>query len=78
MFSGDPIAGTILDILWAEGNPDNNDGLEHCVVMTREGLLEDRPCSDIYPFVCKILGNETKYNEACDNYDMGKFVNFNL
>lgn len=39
--------------------------------MTREGLFDDRPCSDIYPFVCKILGNDTKYNEECDNFDIG-------
>ncbi|XP_046964419.1 C-type mannose receptor 2-like [Vanessa cardui] len=68
---GEPITGTILELLWAEGRPDNLNGTEHCVVMTREGLFDDRPCSDIYPFVCKILGNETKYNEHCDNFDPG-------
>ncbi|XP_052747533.1 secretory phospholipase A2 receptor-like, partial [Bicyclus anynana] len=66
---GVPIAGTTLELLWAEGQPDNLNGSEHCVVMTREGLLDDRPCTDIYPFVCKILGNDTKYNDACDNFD---------
>ncbi|CAH2229590.1 jg11315 [Pararge aegeria aegeria] len=52
---GDPIAGTTLELLWAEGRPDNQNGSEHCVVMSREGLLDDRPCSEIYPFVCKIF-----------------------
>ncbi|CAH0724776.1 unnamed protein product, partial [Brenthis ino] len=68
---GEPISGTILELLWAEGRPNNVNDTEHCVVMTREGLFDDRPCSDIYPFVCKIFGNETKYNEACDNFDAG-------
>ena len=73
LLTGEPISGTILELLWAEGRPNNVNGSEHCVVMTREGLLDDRPCSDVYPFVCKIFGNETKYNEACDNYDEGWF-----
>ncbi|XP_032529438.2 C-type mannose receptor 2-like [Danaus plexippus] len=68
---GQPITGTILELLWAEGMPDNVNGTEHCVVMTREGLFEDRPCTDIYPFVCKIRGNDTVYNQACDNFDAG-------
>ncbi|XP_047510455.1 secretory phospholipase A2 receptor-like [Pieris napi] len=68
---GEPITGTILELLWAEGRPDNLNGSEHCVIMTREGLFDDRPCSDIFPFVCKILGNDTQYNEPCDSFDMG-------
>lgn len=69
---GEPITGTILEFLWAEGRPDNVNGSEHCIVMTREGLFDDRPCTDIYPFVCKILANETMYNDKCDNFDIGK------
>lgn len=41
------------------------------MVMTREGLLDDKPCTDVYPFACKILGNDTKFNEICNNYDIG-------
>lgn len=70
-FLGVPIAGTVLELIWASGSPDNKNGSEHCVVMTREGLFDDRPCDDIYPFICKILGNETKYNEKCDSFDKG-------
>ncbi|VVD04182.1 unnamed protein product [Leptidea sinapis] len=62
---GEPITGTILELLWAEGRPDHLNNSEHCVVMTREGLFDDRPCTDIHPFVCKILGNDTKYNQPC-------------
>lgn len=65
--------GTVLDLLWAPGSPNNDsyDSPEHCVIMTREGMFDDKPCNNIYPFICKILGNETEYNEKCDNYDSG-------
>lgn len=68
---GHPIRDTILELLWAEGSPDNLNNNESCVVMTREGLLDDRPCDDIYPFVCKVFGNETAYSEDCYSYDLG-------
>ncbi|XP_072937082.1 lymphocyte antigen 75-like [Epargyreus clarus] len=68
---GEPISGTVLELLWAEGRPNNVNGTEHCVVMTRAGLFDDRPCKDIYPFVCKILGDDIKYNEKCNNFDLG-------
>nr|BAG54785.1 low-expression lectin 2 [Bombyx mori] len=67
---GESIAGTTIELLWAQGSPDNVNGTEHCVVMTREGLLDDRPCDDIYPFVCKILGSEIEFNEKCNNFDL--------
>ncbi|KAG6455243.1 secretory phospholipase A2 receptor [Manduca sexta] len=68
---GESIAETMLELLWSQGTPDNINGTEHCVVMTREGLFDDRPCDDIYPFICKIFGNDTKYNEKCNNFDLG-------
>ncbi|XP_063821234.1 secretory phospholipase A2 receptor-like [Ostrinia nubilalis] len=68
---GEPIQGTILQYLWAEGRPDRANGSEHCVIMTREGLFDDKPCDDIHPFVCKILGEATKVNEECNNFDVG-------
>ncbi|KAI8438363.1 hypothetical protein MSG28_010921 [Choristoneura fumiferana] len=69
---GYPIKDTILELLWAEGSPDNLNNNESCVVMTREGLLDDRPCDDIYPFVCKVFGNETEYSEDCYSFDLGQ------
>ncbi|XP_073957678.1 secretory phospholipase A2 receptor-like [Choristoneura fumiferana] len=74
---GYPIRGTILELLWAEGSPNYVNNSENCVVMTREGLFDDRPCDDIYPFVCKILGNETEYSEECYSFDLGYRLNAN-
>ncbi|XP_073957679.1 secretory phospholipase A2 receptor-like [Choristoneura fumiferana] len=74
---GYPIKDTILELLWAEGSPDNLNNNESCVVMTREGLLDDRPCDDIYPFVCKVFGNETEYSEDCYSFDLGYHLNAN-
>ncbi|XP_059062351.1 secretory phospholipase A2 receptor-like [Achroia grisella] len=71
---GELIRDTILNLLWAQGSPDNLNGTEHCVVMTREGLFDDKQCSDIFPFVCKIMGSNIKYNENCDNYD-SEYIN---
>ncbi|CAG4979142.1 unnamed protein product [Parnassius apollo] len=68
---GEPITGSILELLWDDGRPDNRNYSEDCVVMTREGLLDDRPCYDIYPFVCKILGTKSTYNKMCDGFDVG-------
>ncbi|CAH2050273.1 unnamed protein product, partial [Iphiclides podalirius] len=68
---GEPITDTILDLLWADGRPDQSNGTDKCLVMTREGLFDNRPCNDMYPFVCKILGNQSRYNEKCDGYDVG-------
>ncbi|KAL0901639.1 hypothetical protein ABMA27_006848 [Loxostege sticticalis] len=68
---GEPIQGTILELLWGEGRPDRANGSEHCVIMTREGLFDDKPCDAIYPFVCKIKLEQIKFNEECNNYDIG-------
>lgn len=70
------MSDTVLDLLWTQGSPDNANDAEHCVVMTREGLLDDRSCDDIYPFVCKMYGNNTKYNTKCDNFDIGTYLLF--
>ncbi|KAM3967575.1 secretory phospholipase A2 receptor [Aphomia sociella] len=68
---GELIKGTILDLFWDQGQPDNLNGTEHCVVLTREGLFDDKPCDDIFPFVCKILADNIKHNDDCNNYDLG-------
>ncbi|XP_041975633.1 C-type mannose receptor 2-like [Aricia agestis] len=68
---GDHLTGTVQGIMWAEGSPDSYEDNEHCVVMNRLGLLDDRPCTDVYPFICKIAADDFKYHEECDGFDTG-------
>ncbi|KAJ0182595.1 hypothetical protein K1T71_001964 [Dendrolimus kikuchii] len=67
---GEPISGTILEMLWSPGSPNSKSDVENCVVMTREGLFDNRPCTDINPFICKIFGNDTMFNDKCEGFDL--------
>lgn len=73
---GEPIKGTILEFLWGEGLPDDENFSEHCVVMTREGLFDDRHCNDTYPFVCKIAVENISFNKKCNCFDQGRSNDF--
>ncbi|XP_028447514.1 galactose-specific lectin nattectin isoform X2 [Perca flavescens] len=46
--------GSIFDYKsWASGQPDNADGIEHCLHMNFQGdNWNDTPCSRLLPFLC--------------------------
>ncbi|XP_039674880.1 galactose-specific lectin nattectin-like [Perca fluviatilis] len=37
---------------WAPGQPDNIDGVEHCLEMNFQDNWNDDSCANVYPFVC--------------------------
>ncbi|XP_068164922.1 C-type mannose receptor 2-like [Antennarius striatus] len=37
---------------WEDGEPDNEESNEHCVVMTTQGFWKDRQCGLVMPFIC--------------------------
>ncbi|XP_068629370.1 macrophage mannose receptor 1-like [Battus philenor] len=50
---------------WAPGQPDNREGDENCLVLTRDGTLKDEQCLKKYPFICKKTKGSVKWNEEC-------------
>ncbi|KAI4823973.1 hypothetical protein KUCAC02_012525 [Chaenocephalus aceratus] len=39
---------------WAPGQPDNDQGLEDCLMMNWNDLINDAPCTKLRPFVCGV------------------------
>jgi len=53
---GTPWDTTQMAGLWAKNQPNNYNQNEHCVNMRRKkanGLLNDSPCKNKFPFVCE-------------------------
>ncbi|XP_028447517.1 galactose-specific lectin nattectin-like [Perca flavescens] len=45
--------GSIFDYKsWGRGQPDNIDGVEHCLEMNYQDNWNDDSCANVYPFVC--------------------------
>lgn len=38
---------------WGSGEPNNNGGNEHCVLIRADSMLNDGKCSDVLPFICR-------------------------
>lgn len=62
---------------WAPGEPNNTDGQEGCVILTKEGKLNDERCDRKYPFICKKAFAEFEWNSDCDMPNRGTFLPFN-
>ncbi|KAH8368557.1 hypothetical protein KR084_012906, partial [Drosophila pseudotakahashii] len=52
-FISDATGSTKSFMIWNEGEPNNKDKNEDCVVLTREGFMNDTACSNNYLFICK-------------------------
>uniref|UniRef100_A0A668TZ08 C-type lectin domain-containing protein n=1 Tax=Oreochromis aureus TaxID=47969 RepID=A0A668TZ08_OREAU len=44
-------------LIWANGQPNNENAKEYCVALQGQTQMNDRPCGDSYPFLC--------YNVSC-------------
>ncbi|XP_014370346.2 macrophage mannose receptor 1-like [Papilio machaon] len=55
---------------WAQGEPNNSDGNEHCLTMTLNGTLNDDRCDKKYPFICKQNQASIKWNDFCNVPDL--------
>ncbi|XP_013146067.1 PREDICTED: macrophage mannose receptor 1-like [Papilio polytes] len=51
---------------WAQGEPNNSDGNEHCLTMALNGTLNDDRCDKTYNFICKKTLASVKWNELCN------------
>ncbi|XP_013180421.1 PREDICTED: C-type mannose receptor 2-like [Papilio xuthus] len=72
--------------VWGPGEPNDNNGEENCVILRRDGTLNDEKCSNRYPFICKKTLQSLKWNEECNtpyldykyNADLGRCYKFHL
>ncbi|CAG4910852.1 unnamed protein product [Colias eurytheme] len=51
---------------WGPGEPNNAGGKESCVIMRRDGTLNDDQCSRSYPYICKKTLGSLEWNNVCD------------
>ncbi|CAG4989006.1 unnamed protein product [Parnassius apollo] len=71
---------------WGPGEPNDAGGDEDCVILRRDGTLNDDKCSKIYPFICKKTLASLKWNEQCNvpymdykyNEALGRCYKFHL
>ncbi|XP_073943839.1 uncharacterized protein isoform X1 [Choristoneura fumiferana] len=78
----------VLDIYnnWGQGEPNDADGNEDCVILRRDNTLNDDKCDRKYPFICKKSLLYLDWNTLCDipdpsyvfNKDLGKCYKFHL
>ncbi|KPI91592.1 Hemolymph lipopolysaccharide-binding protein [Papilio xuthus] len=57
--------------VWGPGEPNDNNGEENCVILRRDGTLNDEKCSNRYPFICKKTLQSLKWNEECNTPYLG-------
>ncbi|XP_013180701.1 PREDICTED: macrophage mannose receptor 1-like isoform X2 [Papilio xuthus] len=55
---------------WAQGEPNNSDGNEHCLTMALNGRLYDDGCDKKYNFICKKTQATIKWNDYCNVPDL--------
>ncbi|XP_028170786.1 macrophage mannose receptor 1-like [Ostrinia furnacalis] len=81
---GQPISDVYSN--WGPGEPNDANGEEDCVILRRDGTLNDVNCVNKYPFVCKKTLDSLEWNIKCDmpnmdyvfNEALGKCYKFHL
>ncbi|XP_047527581.1 C-type mannose receptor 2-like isoform X1 [Vanessa atalanta] len=56
---------------WGPGEPNDAGGVEGCVILRRDGTLNDDQCDKKYPFICKKSLSTLEWNVYCDIPDQG-------
>ena len=51
--------------MWAKNQPDNLDGLEHCITVSKKGMWYDELCYLEKNFVCEDLNDTLSFWKAC-------------
>ncbi|XP_045785080.1 macrophage mannose receptor 1-like isoform X1 [Maniola jurtina] len=51
---------------WGPGEPNDAGGVEGCVVMRRDGTLNDDNCEKKFPFICKKTLSTLEWNNYCN------------
>lgn len=51
---------------WGAGEPNDADGAEDCVILRRDGTLNDVTCHKKNPFICKKSLLSLEWNQQCD------------
>ena len=55
----------IKESMWAKNQPDNLDGLEHCITVSKKGMWYDELCYLEKNFVCEDLNDTLSFWKAC-------------
>lgn len=82
--TGKQIEETYAD--WENGEPNNVNDNEDCVIFTKAGKMNDKDCKEKIPFICKKNLASVEWNALCDmadpsymyNGDLGKCYKFHL
>ncbi|XP_011564302.3 uncharacterized protein LOC105394158 isoform X1 [Plutella xylostella] len=72
--------------VWGPGEPNDVNGVEDCVILRRDGTINDDACDKKYPFICKKTLLSLEWNFLCDMPDksylydntLGKCYKFHL
>ncbi|KAI5646938.1 lectin c-type domain-containing protein [Phthorimaea operculella] len=51
---------------WGVGQPDNYEGIEHCVQIRWDRTLNDAPCNGKYRYICKKALKDLQWNKDCN------------
>ncbi|XP_072944258.1 uncharacterized protein [Epargyreus clarus] len=54
---------------WGYGEPNNGGGIEGCVILRKDGTLNDDKCENKYPFICKKTLATLQWNSQCNMPD---------
>ncbi|XP_045497479.1 C-type mannose receptor 2-like [Colias croceus] len=68
-FSAEGVPLSKIPHTWADGEPDNYEDNESCILMTSAGEFADVNCSDTYPYMCYKKMSQSLIMSACGTTD---------
>lgn len=68
-YTGQPISDVYDN--WGPGEPNDSDGVEDCVILRRDGTLNDVNCAMKNPFICKKTLDSLEWNSFCNMPNTG-------
>ncbi|XP_021181291.3 C-type mannose receptor 2 [Helicoverpa armigera] len=63
---------------WYRGEPNDAGGVEDCVVMMKDGRLNDDGCNKKFPFMCKKTLQSLEWNQQCNIPNLDYVFNLEL
>jgi hypothetical protein len=64
-----------IPVTWSPFEPDNNGGVEDCVIMVQNGTIADIKCNETYPYICYKKKLDALVFSGCGTVDKGNCSN---